>query len=102
MLDAVGTTGGTATTSHDEGIRALHQRNAVLVQRQQVMERHRKIVKALDEGPIRVHDDLTVTPPSEPLNPAQVGIVLVLRELRQGFNQLLERVLRLATEHEIQ
>ena len=52
--------------------RPLDQRHPVLVERQQVVQRHRQVVEVGDERPIRVDDDLAALAPDQALHEAEV------------------------------
>ena len=58
VLDAVLAACRAAAAGDDEGERPLDHRHALLVQRQQLVQRHRQIVQVGDERPVRVDDDL--------------------------------------------
>ena len=73
VLDAVGAAGRAAPAGDDEGERTLDQRHAVLLQRQQVVQRDRQVVsRSGNERPRGVDDDLVAAPPDQPLDPCKV------------------------------
>ena len=58
MFDAIFAASRTATAGDNKGKRPLHHRHALFVERQQLMQRDRQIVKVGNKGSIRVDDNL--------------------------------------------
>ena len=56
---------GQPAAGDDEGERPLDHRHALLVQRQQLVPRHRQIVQIGDERPVGVDDDLAPVAPGQ-------------------------------------
>jgi len=124
MLDAVDAARRAAAAGDNKRKRALHQRHAVLIIRQQVVQRDGQIIQIFNERPGRVYNGLTAIAPHQALDPVHVhrtvlvegrpvgGVVLVdhlADEVRalvqlalQVVQQVADRQVRLAAQDHIQ
>ena len=84
MFDAIFAACRATATGDHEAERSLHQRHAVLVQREQVVHRHGQIIQIGDEGPINVDDDFAALAPHQPLD---IGHVQPLAVGRRRFGR---------------
>src|SRR5690348_12807561 len=72
MLDAVLASSGATARCHQKRKWAFHQRHAVFVKRQLLVDRQGQVVKIRNERPRLIHHDLAVLTPGQPLHLREV------------------------------